>query len=56
MRMIDRDEELLAICGGISLSSSFLNAVSNTAKIILEIGRSVGSAIRRSISGKTCPL
>ena len=51
MKIIDNDEELLAIYGGINLSS-----ISNAAKIILEIGRSVGSAIRRSISGKTCPV
>lgn len=56
MKVIDNDDELLAIYGGINLSSSFLNAISNAAKIILEIGRSVGSAIRRSISGKTCPV
>ena len=48
------DEELYSINGGIALNSSFINALATGAKIILEIGRSLGSAIRRSISGNTC--
>ena len=54
MIKIVNEEELFSIKGGTSLSSSFINAIATGAKIILEIGRSLGSALRRTISGKTC--
>ena len=54
MSCIEKDEELMDIQGGISLTSGILNALGNGAKIILEIGRSLGSAIRRSFSGNVC--
>ena len=54
MIVIENEKELFSINGGTNLNSSFINAIVNGAKIILELGRSLGSAIRRSSSGKIC--
>lgn len=54
MEIIKREEELFDITGGIKLSSSIINAIVSGAKLILEIGRSLGSAIRGSTSGNMC--
>jgi len=48
-------EELLNINGGASwLTASFLNAISRAANTLLEMGRSLGTSIRRTISGNVC--
>jgi len=50
-------QELLQITGGsIKWSNSLLGYIYKTANTIMEIGRSLGSAIRRSIGGALCPL
>lgn len=55
MELIQKDEELCDISGGaLALSSSVINALVAGAKIILEMGRSLGSALKRSISGNNC--
>lgn len=53
--MILNSEELLKIIGG-EINSSFINAIARGVSIFLELGRTIGSAIRRSVSGKTCSL
>ena len=48
-------EEMLNITGGANyLSASFLNAVSRAITTLVDLGRSLGTSIRRSISGKVC--
>lgn len=54
MQIIKNEHELYEINGGINLSSSMLNAIATTARIVLEIGRSIGSALRRSTSKNVC--
>lgn len=54
MEIIKNEQELYEINGGINFSSSLLNAIVSGTRLILEIGRSLGSAIRRSTSGKMC--
>ena len=54
MQVIKNEQELYEINGGINFSSSMLNAISATARIVLEIGRSIGSALRRSTSRNIC--
>ena len=55
--MIDIDKsEYSYIEGGLSVSSSLINAFVGGVKIILEIGRSLGSALRRGSSGKICSI
>lgn len=50
------NKELLVIDGGASLSASFFNAISRTVSTVMEVGRSLGSAIRRLINGTYCPV
>lgn len=50
-----KKEELLSISGGANwFSASFLNAVSRAVNTLLDLGRSLGTSIRRSISGQIC--
>jgi hypothetical protein len=48
-----KEEELYKIQGG-AVTATLLNALSRAASTILEIGRSVGSAIRRAYSKNYC--
>ena len=54
IKQITEDQELLAISGGINISGTIINAIVAGAKIILEIGRSFGSALRRTTSNDLC--
>lgn len=51
--MILKNNELYEIKGG-ALSASLLNAFSRAISTILELGRTVGSAIRSIYSGNFC--
>lgn len=53
---INNKEELLMIEGGIKVSGAILNAFKGCANTILDIGRSLGSAIRRLAFGSLCSL
>lgn len=55
MRKLDKDE-MVKIEGGTTISSTLISAVTRAGSILLEIGRSLGSAIRRIYEGNTCPL
>lgn len=48
--------QLYEIRGGLSISGTLINSLSKAANTVLEIGRALGSAIRRIISGKVCKL
>lgn len=51
------NKELLNINGGASLiSASFINAASRAIETIFEIGRSLGSSIRRAFNGSYCSI
>ena len=55
LEIISKDEELYDITGGVlAFNSSILNALVAGARIVLEMGRSLGSALKRSMSGNTC--
>lgn len=49
-------DELFDICGGISISGTLINAVTKGITTILDLGRSLGSAIRRIGSNNVCPV
>ena len=49
-------EKLSSIEGGMSISSSLLNAVTGIFKILTDAGRSIGSSVRRITEDKMCPL
>jgi hypothetical protein len=47
------EQELISIQGG-SITASYLNAVSRAVSTILDLGRTVGTAIRRLYSKNYC--
>ena len=50
------NEELMNIEGGAWLTASFLNAASRAISTLVDLGRNLGSAIRRIYDGSSCPL
>ena len=51
------NNELMNVEGGASyLTASFLNAASRALSTIMDIGRSLGTSIRRMFSGSYCSL
>ena len=55
MKKINRNE-LYNIIGGAALTGTMLNAIAKGVTSIYNIGRALGSALRRAISGKYCNL
>jgi hypothetical protein len=51
-----KKEELVLVVGGSSLSGTVLNAVIRAVNVAFEIGRALGSAIRRIKSGQRCSV
>ncbi len=51
--MILSKSELIKITGG-SITPGIINAVTKGINAFLELGRVIGTAIRRTVSGKTC--
>ncbi len=48
--------DLLSVVGGISISGTLINALVKGINSILDLGRSLGTAIRRINSGSICTL
>lgn len=48
--------ELDCVVGGDSISGTVINAFTNVIKLLMDAGRSFGSAIRRVSEGNLCPL
>ena len=55
MRKLERSE-MLNIDGGSALSSTLISALTRAGNTIMDIGRSLGSAIRRLYEGTSCPI
>ena len=55
MKDINKNETQ-AIIGGASLSltGAILNAITSLAKYVYTLGQSLGSSMRRLVTGKTC--
>lgn len=49
-----KTEELVNVKGGASINTSVVNSVVKAISTAMEFGRTVGSAIRRAISGTRC--
>ncbi len=47
-------QELICIVGGVSISATLVNAFARGINTLLELGRSLGSAIRRIFDKKLC--
>lgn len=50
------DSELKAIVGGASISGTLIRAYGSAINVIMNVGRSFGTAIRRVISRNLCLL
>lgn len=51
------NEELMQIQGGANwISGTFLSAINKAANTVFEMGKSLGTAIRRVYSGNVCEL
>lgn len=48
--------ELDFVIGGDTISGTVINAFTNIIKLLMDAGRSFGSAIRRVSEGNLCPL
>ncbi len=53
--MILNDNQLKSISGG-AITSTLINAIVKGFSLIIELGKSLGSTIRRVTSGKTCDI
>lgn len=50
-------EELMEINGGTGwISGSFISAITKAGNTILDMGRSLGTAVRRIFSGSVCDV
>ena len=50
-----KKEELMEIKGGVNwLSGSFISAITKAGNTLLDMGRSLGTSIRRIFSGSVC--
>ncbi|MEI3529779.1 MAG: bacteriocin [Bacilli bacterium] len=49
-------QQLSNINGGVSISGTLINAVVKGINVFLDLGRSIGTAIRRVSSGKVCKV
>lgn len=49
-------EELIEIRGGANFSGSLIAAIVKGINVILSLGRSLGSSVRRICSNNICPL
>lgn len=49
-------KELSSIQGGVNITGTFINAIIKGINSFLDLGRSVGSAIRRVQTGKLCKI
>ena len=51
-----KNEELILIVGGISLTGTLITSISKAISALLESGRSLGTAIRRIAAKNLCSL
>ena len=56
MNEITNEKNLCDIEGGLSVSGTLINAFTSGIKIVLEVGRSFGTSLRRIISGNLCSI
>lgn len=49
-------EKMNGIMGGVSITGTFINALVRGIDVLLDLGRSLGSALRRSKENVLCPL
>lgn len=55
MKKLNKNE-MLNVTGGINWSGTFINSLSKAVKTIMDLGRALGSSIRRIVGGTYCPI
>ena len=56
MKVVElKKDEMEYIVGG-AITSAWINAISKAINTIYELGKNTGSAIRRLVTGNTCPI
>ena len=50
------NNEMYNIVGGAAIGSSLINAITKAVNTIYTIGQSIGSSLRRVVSGSYCSL
>ena len=50
-----KETEMEKISGG-AIASSFINAISKAINTVYQLGKQTGSALRRIVYGKYCPI
>jgi len=57
MKFIEIDEKALReISGGLSISGAVINSFTTGIKVVLDLGRSFGTAARRVQTGNLCKM
>ena len=51
-----KKQELLEIKGGINITGTLISSFVKGIEVVLDLGRSLGSALRRSNDNNLCPL
>ncbi len=51
-----QNNQLIMIKGGLNISGTLLNSIARLMNSIMDAGRSLGSGIRRMVSGRKCPI
>jgi len=51
-----KNEEMMQITGGINWNGTIINALAKAVNTLLELGRALGSSIRRIAGGNYCPI
>lgn len=54
--MVEINYERLEKINGGAINGTLINAFARGVNSLLELGRSLGSAIRRAMDGKICPV
>ena len=56
MKKLSKCEMIKVSGGGLNITVTFLTALIRGVNSFMDVGRSLGTAIRRTTSGKYCPL
>jgi len=54
--MVLNKEELFCVEGGLRISGTLVNSFSRLVNTIMDVGRSLGSGLRRIVYRSYCPL
>ncbi len=53
---INDEAKLLTISGGVNVTGTIINAFASGIKVLMDVGRSLGTAFRRITLGRLCAI